>query len=114
MTIETFNDDNYTDFESKLAWLIKRMNQFHTKARLHATRADFFEKEFTRELNDDGEAPAVGYRARMKDHYDKAVAANQMYDRWTLREAAIIQAMCAAQQARLVNETKELTQISKR
>lgn len=87
-------DDNYYDFDSKLTWLLKRMRRFHDEARKLSLQIDNLWDTFTNK-NYPNEA-----RTQAKTNYDKKLGQQQMYDRWIMRESAIIQAEIAAQEFR--------------
>lgn len=81
-------DEKYTNFRTKLVWMTTRMRRFYEAARSNAMAADEIWDQYTR---------GVGQLAGLKDKYDKCVARQEMYDRWAMREAAVIQAEIAIQ-----------------
>lgn len=87
VTLEV-RDEFYSDFETKLTWLVKRMRRFYEEARTKAIDADKAWDDY------------VNRKRGAKDLYDKLVFQQAMYDRWAMREAAIIQAEIAVQEHR--------------
>lgn len=90
MTMENFDDDTFSNFDEYLMFLVKRMQEFHLRARKEAVRADGLWAKFI----DD----TIAKRAGIKDDYDKTVKRQEMYDRWTMREASVIRAIVAAKE----------------
>ncbi len=62
---------------------------FHNTARRYAILAD--------KLWDDFIDTSLKNRGGIKYEYDKAILAQEMYDRWAMREAQVIQAEVSAQ-----------------
>lgn len=89
--------DNIAD---AIIFVRDRMLSFWEEARLQARFADAISEVIRKKNRGRFTAreyhPSLGFAEVAKNsEWQDAVAAQQMYDRWTMREAAVLQALCA-------------------
>lgn len=104
MTIETSEDAPNGTPEEYIEWLLQRTIRFHEAARQAAVAADARRAEI---VASEGQyvlgalvrdAAGANSLADKDVTYKNHISAQQMYDRWTIREATVLTAVVAAAQ----------------
>jgi len=127
MTLEAIGNEPQT-LEEQIEFVRNRMNRFWKAARKHAIIADKIMSDAEEAFRTEHGYKHPGASRRQQDdawisrqyiimttgtHYKNAVDAQQMYDRWTMREAAMLQALTNYQQYSDRNEEKRHDRVVK-